>query len=243
MGNVALKLNRYYPNKREIEDLRPKEKTFMSSVQCSRIAPCGNVACVACGLATKAWFIAVVNELFSKINSKLDCVSLIQSKLIFGGSELNRIDIKKCARKYRDLVRNADPSSRIWVGAIDVSYNVQRSPIDVRQWCVHAMLITTALETAERTRLKELLPATELVSRPRMIKSVYDLNGIADYTFKHRFVQRERYFDSGGNPRVVDFELKGTAQSQFMYRFQDVPHTDRLITIGCRRQGNTLRIG
>jgi hypothetical protein len=246
MGNVPLDLKKHYPGAEALAKLQPKELRFMRQMNCSPSSPCGSFSCAACGKAVCKWLKGAAKTIFSNgSGDALQTVTIIIDDLVFDRAQLGKIDIRKCARRFRDLISQAGLSGRIWIGAIDVSLNVRRKPKLSRRWCVHAMIITKALSEKEKVKLKSYLRVVpELdINRPLKTCDVYNLSGAFDYGFKATFEELERYKNYEGKPRVRHFPLKGSAQTALLEAMQGVPHTDRLITIGCRRQGQIIRLG
>lgn len=151
-----------------------------------------------------------------------------------GADEL--VSIAICADRITRLIRAASPQNQMWLGAIDISFNVSRIRETRRTWCFHGMFITPRVSKSELFALRGQLETTHSVSRPLYRSSIYNLNGLSDYIFKAKFRQREEYLNSASRRSTSNRRLQGAPQTTLIEHFAETPHSDRVIAIGCRRK-------
>lgn len=240
MRPADLTLRKYYPCKSEIINA-PKQLDFREVHNCTRKTPCGSMACAACGHAARQWFKKVVNHVYEKLDAPdLSAVTMVLPEFICDENALTEIDLKKITRRFRDKITKASLNDRPWIGVCDLSLNIKRSPLIEKNWCIHAMLLTPRLSNFEKANLRRQLSTCQNVPRPLNVKDVHDLEGLLHYMFKADFNVRESYTDSTGRKNTRSFPLNGSAKTNFMEIFAGAQHRDRLITIGCKRQGGGL---
>jgi hypothetical protein len=214
MRTNYVKLAKYYPAQ---TSMSPKQRQFQEANHCSPETPCKLLPCTNCGRAFKNWFESRSRYLF-KGKPELVMVSIAPPHLTMCGEHLSEASIRSAVRWFRELIEPSDLASRIWLGGIDISYNIGVPPEMRKRWSIHGIFITTAMNNYFKKMLRSLVPKGGSVEDPVVFTTIHEIEGALRYAMQDSFYMHLSHFKPNGEPVVKIFPLDGTPLTELNER-------------------------
>jgi hypothetical protein len=208
--------------------------------ECQPRKRCRSEACRVCARTFRRQFLGAAAQVLA---SRPDWTraSVITSGLAIPCGQLRGVDLAKVVKHVRKrLERSPYLRSRIVIGGLDISLNLQNSVI--QHWQLHLYLLIEGKKTRKlKQAIKTAFPPEPTAPRPYRFRVVKDFAAAASYAYKAMFQRRSRYFKNGA-PRTRAFPLQGGDIRELLPFLSRHRVGGRLILRGIRRNGNPLTL-
>ena len=166
--------------------------------------------------------------------------SVITSDLLIQYGQLAEFDLNALVKRYRKRFERSSLRSRIVIGGIDISLNLDDN--EILGWQLHLYLLVEGRNCAQlREAVRAIFPPEPIAPHPYRFRDVTDPEKAITYLYKSIFYRRSRYVVNG-EAHTRQFPLKGDDVLKLLAFLDKYPVGVRLVLNGLRRNGKYLTL-